>query len=111
MSILRPNRPECHAHQLSLAKTLTDSEINNLAAAVSAAFCYNSMFRFVKRCFEPWFASFAGGAVSLALGFLPSRVFALHRGDDHIQSYSSENQPVLVTAEVLKSRRKKAECH
>jgi hypothetical protein len=30
------------AHQLSLAKTLTDSEINNLAAAVSAAFCYNS---------------------------------------------------------------------
>ena len=37
--------------------------------------------------------------------FLPSRVFALHRGDDHIQSYSTENQPVLVPAEVLAKHR------
>jgi len=28
--------------ELSLAKTLTDSEINNIAAAVSSALCYNS---------------------------------------------------------------------
>ena len=28
--------------RLSLAKTLTDSEINNIAAAVSSALCYNS---------------------------------------------------------------------
>jgi hypothetical protein len=27
---------------VSLAKTLTDSEINNIAAAVSSALCYNS---------------------------------------------------------------------
>jgi hypothetical protein len=35
------------------------------------------------------------------LGLLPSSVFALYRGGDHIQSYSTQNRPVLVPIEVL----------
>ena len=46
---------------VSFAKTLADSEINNIAAAVPPAFCYNSWPCFdSSACFsERWFASFA----------------------------------------------------
>jgi len=30
-----------------------------------------------------------------ALGFVPSRVFMLYRGDNRIQTYSTKNHPVL----------------
>jgi hypothetical protein len=36
-----------------------------------------------------------------ALGFLPSKVFALNRGDDRFQADSTKNRPVLVSAEIL----------
>src|SRR6266403_272488 len=32
-----------------------------------------------------------------ALGFLPSRVFVLYRGNDHIQVYSTKNRAVFDT--------------
>src|SRR5947207_1410466 len=45
----------------SFAKTLADCEINNIAAAVLPAFCYNSWpcFNSSARASQRWFASFA----------------------------------------------------
>ena len=46
---------------VSFAKTLADRETNNIAAAVSLAFCYNSWpwFDSWASASERWFASFA----------------------------------------------------
>jgi hypothetical protein len=51
---------------VSFAKTLADSEINDMAAAVPPAFCYNSWpcFDSSACASERWFASFACDEVS-----------------------------------------------
>jgi len=51
---------------LSFAKTLADSEINDIAAAVPPAFCYNSWpcFNSSACASERWFASVACDEVS-----------------------------------------------